>query len=346
VTGLDRTGVEVACAVRPRAHVLQVTNGKGESAQAAEIGAILEAAELWASESVDPAALVYASRRELLERGDDAWDAGDLGSAGRLVAPGLWSDETRLAWRAGTELTTGREVLVPAQAVHCPPPGGPPLGPAVVAWTTNGMGAHPRREAALRHALLEAIERDQLARALPEGWTERAIATRLLHATAPSPAFERARVIVERRFEVFLFDLTPSEESLSVPVAGALLFDADDGPVPLTAGYACATDPDAALLAALLEAAQSRLTDIHGAREDVVPAGREEVARLRKACRAARPARRVESMPRVHGARTASVLDGLQARRCRVAVFDLAPDAGLVHVIKVVVPGFEVSELL
>src|SRR5947208_11733958 len=30
VTGLDRSGIEVACAVRPLGHVLQVANGKGE----------------------------------------------------------------------------------------------------------------------------------------------------------------------------------------------------------------------------------------------------------------------------------------------------------------------------
>ena len=38
VTGLDRCGVEVACAVRPAGHVLQVSNGKGETfSQAAQV---------------------------------------------------------------------------------------------------------------------------------------------------------------------------------------------------------------------------------------------------------------------------------------------------------------------
>src|SRR5204863_412963 len=74
-------------------------------------------------------------------------------------------------------------VLVPAQAVYCPPPGGSPLGPAMIRWSSNGMGAHPVRRLALRHALLEALERDQLARTLPRGWTPRAIATRKVDAT-------------------------------------------------------------------------------------------------------------------------------------------------------------------
>jgi len=29
ITGLDRLGIEVACAVRPLGHILQVSNGKG-----------------------------------------------------------------------------------------------------------------------------------------------------------------------------------------------------------------------------------------------------------------------------------------------------------------------------
>ena len=50
LTGLDRTGVEVASAVRPAGHVLQVTNGKGASFAEAAGGALCEAAELWAAE--------------------------------------------------------------------------------------------------------------------------------------------------------------------------------------------------------------------------------------------------------------------------------------------------------
>ena len=45
VTNLDRTGMEVACAIRPSGHVLQVCNGKGETFEDASAGAILEAAD-------------------------------------------------------------------------------------------------------------------------------------------------------------------------------------------------------------------------------------------------------------------------------------------------------------
>ncbi|HYG70302.1 MAG TPA: fatty acid-binding protein, partial [Anaeromyxobacteraceae bacterium] len=50
VTGLDRAGVEVATAIRPAGHVLQVSNGKGDGFADAATGAVLEAVELDAAE--------------------------------------------------------------------------------------------------------------------------------------------------------------------------------------------------------------------------------------------------------------------------------------------------------
>jgi ribosomal protein S12 methylthiotransferase accessory factor len=285
VTGLDRTGVEVACAVRPGGHVLQVTNGKGRSYRDAARGALLEAAELACAERVAAQDLVFASAAELEARGAPFVAPRELGGGAPASA--------RLAWRSARELLAGEEVLVPAAAVHATADSGPLLGAAGVRWTTNGMGAHPSWAAALLHALLEAVERDQLARALPDGFTERDVRARRLSRgaiarAAPGAAALRARV--ERGgFDVQLLDAAPREGAVGLPVAAALLFDRERGPVPLTAGYACGLDEDAALTGALLEAAQSRLTDIHGAREDVRPMRERDVERLRRACeRAAR----------------------------------------------------------
>ena len=319
VTGLDRAGIEVACAIRPGGHVLQVTNGKGRTFADAARGALSEAAELWAAERFDPGECVFGSRREL----PDAWDAADLGSGGELIAPRLWSDATRIAWRSARELFSRARVLVPAQAVHCPPPGSAQLGPAVIRWSTNGMGAHRTRALALRHALDEAAERDQLARALPEGWTPQAMRERKLREVRE----------IGDGLEAHFFDLGGN---LGLPVAAALLIDREDGPVPIAAGYACGDD---ALERALLEAAQSRLTDVHGAREDVSPMDRGDAAALRDACL------------RMHGRRSrlsgrpGDVLRSLWRagfRRAAEVVLARAP----LHVVKVIVPGLAVSELL
>src|SRR5258708_33960393 len=81
VTGLDRSGVEVACAVRPGGHVLQVANGKGLRWEDARASALSEAAELWAAEKVEPSELVSGSAGGLRE----AWPPR------RRRAPPPWS---------------------------------------------------------------------------------------------------------------------------------------------------------------------------------------------------------------------------------------------------------------
>ncbi|WP_370459085.1 YcaO-like family protein [Aggregicoccus sp. 17bor-14] len=360
ITGLDRTGVEVACAVRPGGHVLQVCNGKGPRWEEAAAGALLETAELWAAERVRPEQLVWGSEAELEAAGLEAWPAPELGSAGGAPVARLWSRDVRLAWREASELHTGRPVLLPAQAVHCPPAGTPPLGPLSMAWTSNGSGAHPERARALLHALLEATERDQLSRTLPEGWTEEAIAERLLRPASLSTHAPRVAALVQRLeaagFRAHLFDLSPPARTpgaVRLPVAGALLVDEEEGPVPLTAGYACALGREGSLLRALLEAAQSRLTDIHGAREDIAAADREAARALAQACAQARARAEVRGMPELALKREdpAAAVKGVLAR-LRAAGFEEvaalsldAPVEGL-SVVRVVVPGMQVSELL
>jgi ribosomal protein S12 methylthiotransferase accessory factor len=347
LTALDRTGVEVASAIRPRGHVLQVTNGKGERREDAAIGALMEAAELLAAERARA----------------DAWDTAAALSA-RLGAEAVVSpraldpdggdegwDEVRIAWRAGTELGTGGRVLVPAHAVHVPPASGPSLGPALLRWTSNGMGAGPDRTAALLHALLEAIERDRVARALPDGFTGRALSQRLLDpakiARAAPETAALARKIEERGFGVFLLDLT--DPSGGIPTAAALLLDSPAGPVPLAAGYATRLSRDAALRAALLEAAQSRATEIHGAREDVLVGDRQAAAALRGLLERARTTRDPSGIPDLRPtsgpAALRAVVGRLRAAGLRPCAVDLEAPAGLA-VVKVLVPGLLLSELL
>jgi YcaO-like protein with predicted kinase domain len=367
VTGLDRAGVEVACAVRPAGHVLQICNGKGATAAQAAASALGEAAELWGSERLDPAVLVFARARELGARALPGLTRRGL--SGEVIAPRLW--EARIAWRPARDLHTSAEVLVPAQAVHCPP-AGTPLGPAPLRWSSSGMGAHPDPMLALLHALLEAAERDGLSRALPRGWTRSSVAARGIDLSTLPEAAPRAAALVARLshggLHASLFDLRPGPGWLGLPLAGALLVDPEEGPVPLTAGYACALSADEALTAALLEAAQSRLTDVHGAREDVAPPDRSAAAELSRACTRspgrldaaaleAEPfgARGRFSRGDARGKRRGNrAEDGVRLVLSRLrgagfssaAAVELAPKGFPLSIVKVLVPGLRVSELL
>jgi ribosomal protein S12 methylthiotransferase accessory factor len=343
VTGLDRTGVEVATAIRPAGHVLQVSNGKGDSFAAAAAGAVLEALELHAAErtrvdAFGTAEALAVAGHEVIR--PERLDGGVTGA-----------DRLAIAWRAGRDLATGEPVLVPAHAVHCPPADAGLPGPAVVRWTSNGMGAHPDPDAALLHALQEAAERDRLARALPEGFAPDAVAAllvapRTLPRAAPRTA---ARVVaLERKgFRVFLLDVG---SSFDLPVAAAVLVDPLDPAVPVAAGYACRLRRDDALEAALLEACQSRLTEIHGAREDVSVGGRDAALPLVELLASARARRSAAALPDVHArsprAGVRAALAALaRAGGHRVAAVPLDAPAG-VHVVKVVAEGLLVSELL
>jgi ribosomal protein S12 methylthiotransferase accessory factor len=350
ITGLDRAGVEVACAVRPGGHVLQVSNGKGLSFERAAAGAVLEACELWAAERPPPPVLATAD--EL------AADARAAFIAPGALAPDAEPDPVlagaRLGWHAAALLPSGAPILVPGHALFCPPPGATTLGPAVLRWTSNGMGAHPDRASALLHALLEAVERDRLARAFPDGLAPAALRRRLLAPASLARAAPRtaalAETLRERRFAVHLLDAAPDADAVGLPVAAAILVDLDEGPVPVAAGYACRLRRDDALCAALLEAAQSRLTEIHGAREDVAVTGRDAALPLAAACARARPTRAARVLPdlRVRSAREGVAL---VVSRLRRAGFPLAAAADLpsppgVHVLKAIVPGLLLSELL
>lgn len=347
ITGLDRAGIEVACAVRPGGHVLQVSNGKGLTFDRAAAGAVLEGCELWGAERPPPP--LVATEEELGRAAAPflapAWLAPQLDPA--LAG-------ARIGWYEAEELFAQAPILVPGHAIFSPPAGAPSLGPALLRWTSNGMGAHRDRDAALLHALLELIERDRLARAFPSGLDPATLRRRLLVPSSLARAAPRTAALAdalrERRFEVHLLEASPDEDAVGLPVAAALLVDRDEGPVPVAAGYACRLRRDDALLAALLEAAQSRLTEIHGAREDVAVGGRDQALPIADACRRIRPKRTASALPdlRVRSPRAGVRLVLGRLRRAgfdRATAADLPSPAG-VHVVKVLVPGTILSELL
>ncbi len=312
LTGLDRTRIEVASAMRPKGHVLQVSNGKGRDWQSAARGALHEAAELWAAEQ-PPLEAVDALEGELDAAMPTYWFGGSAVAS------------LRARWVHAKRLDVPGRVWVPAGAVSCLAVG---AGPVVVPWTSNAMGAHRKLSAALLHAAYEAWEREALAQVLPEGWRPRDFSGRRLDWK--TDAFEG--------FELAVFDLTPKFGV--APVAGALLRELDGGPIGLTAGYAARPTLRQAVEAAVLEAAQSRQTEIQAAREDVVIERTLNVDALWAQVRKARRSRRVAVV-----GPTSAV--GLAQRFGRpVAFVELAPGRLPVRVVKVLVPGFRVSELL
>jgi ribosomal protein S12 methylthiotransferase accessory factor len=324
VTGLDRCGVEVACAIRPAGDILQVSNGKGATFADARASALSEALELWACENVDPRDVHW-----LREAPSAEFWPGDF-----IVAnPGQHRDRAiPQPWARAERLDAPGHVFVPASHVWCPSAGGLPVGLRDVSWTANGLGAHPDRQRARWHGLLELLEREALCRLFPEGWTPE-------HLHSRSVRFDHAGLpaLLARGMTVHCVDATPAR--WPIPVVAVLIADPDTRAPPLAAGYACRRSPIEAAEAAFFEACQSRLTEIHGAREDV------EQASVQVPPWVLAPSRQRRSLARLPEWK-GSLADLLGALGVAAAAVDVTPRGAPLCVERVFVPGFRISDLL
>jgi ribosomal protein S12 methylthiotransferase accessory factor len=132
-------------------------------------------------------------------------------------------------------------------------------------------------------------------------------------------------------------DATPA--GWPIPVVAVLIVDTETGAPHLSAGYACRRTGSAAAEAAFFEACQSRLTEIHGAREDVTQAVVHVppwVLQIR------RPRRKVVGLPSWSGSLPALC----RALGIQAAAVDLTPEKVPISVQRVFVPGFRISDLL
>lgn len=251
ITGLDRVGIPVFSCIRPVAAdgAISVYNGKGATPLAARVSAVMEGVERYSAE-VHNRALVTARFSDL--GGGAAVDPTDL------VLPAGADADVPLPWVEGRDLATGEAVLVPAHAVFHPlPPGSPRL----FRTSTNGVASGNTLEEAVFHALGEVIERD--AWSLVE-------ATRDAGPSIVDPIHPTVLDLLAR-FEaadvpVLLRDIT---SDAGIPTVAAVAEDPVlRDPALLVIGMGTHTDPALAMLRALTEVAQSRATQIHGARED------------------------------------------------------------------------------
>lgn len=256
VTGLDRIGIPVAVACRPNSRSLSVFQGKGLSPEAAKVSAIMEALEVHHAENVT-GPLHFATTAEMRRRHRIAEPA----RLPRLAATG-WDDHEPILWFEGRELTSGEPAWVPFELVNArfvlPHP---PAGYRFAA-STNGLASGNDPLEAILHGLYEAIERDAIAL-----WLQQPRPARRLTALIPPAEGTVAAAMLARcaaaGIGVSLWDAT---SDIAVASVVCLLRAADESVCDMGSG--CHADPGVALLRAVTEAAQSRLTRVSGARED------------------------------------------------------------------------------
>ena len=264
VTGLDRVGIPVVMVVRPNARSLSVSQGKGADTAAAEVSGIMESVELHHAERptlpLRMAAHVDVKGRERIVDPE----------ALPISRASSWSPDRRLPWAQARDLHTDEPWWVPYELVHAD--ASYPLVPGSGCFmrSTNGLASGNCRAEAVLHGICEVIERDSLAlwdHATPE---EQA-ATRIDPAALDDETVHRLLTMYEGAgIDVLAWDAT---SDVQMPVARVVIVDRESDSVlkPMPAAFGAGCDPDraTAMIRALAEAAQSRLTAIAGSRDDL-----------------------------------------------------------------------------
>lgn len=253
ITNLDRIGIPVFSSIRPMADrgAISVYNGKGATPTEARVSAMMEGLERYSAEIRD-----RQLRIDRFSRLDGALDPRDL------ILPADAEPDAMIPWTAGWDIMNDEEILVPANAVFHPLPS---EYKRLFRTNTSGLASGNVIEEAIFHGLAEVIERD--AWALVE-------ATRKTGPLICDVEDEQAKGLLDKfaaaEVDVYLRDIT---SDIGVATCAAA---ADDvrlrDPTLLTTGMGTHTSSVVAVLRALTEVAQSRLTQIHGAREDTTTA--------------------------------------------------------------------------
>jgi len=257
VTGLDVLGIPVVMSVRPLAATLSVSQGKGVSKLLASVSAAMEAIELWHAENAVPEPVVRDAPASAL---DLPYDVGELEwPEGNLITA-----ETRQDWIKAHPLPQGAPVLIPRAAVFL----GHTADWQIPGLTTssNGLASGNTVAEATVHALYEVMERDSVA-------GREGVPVRERHYIDPTTVDDdHCADLIARITEAGgLLELEDVRGRSGVPCMGARLWH-EDLASSVMCGAGAHGDPEVALSRAITEAAQSRLTQIVGTRDDIASA--------------------------------------------------------------------------
>ena len=264
-TGLDVIGVPVSFVTRPLSLSTAVNQGKGLTGSDADIGAVMEGVEYACAERFQAPDSLSKSYN------DTEKDPAFLSplSTTRILNSALCRDQ-QVRWARATDLLGGPDIFVPEELVRLDLTQTNRTHTKGLYLSSDGLGAGASVEEAVFQALCELIERDAMAAYLlrPRGTS--------VEGLVPTAHFEPlevtrlAQTIEEAGFILRLFDITTD---LSVPVYCAFVLEPQQAGhnqmVIVSRGTGCDPSPARAAMAAILEAIQTRLTAISGARDDL-----------------------------------------------------------------------------
>jgi YcaO-like protein with predicted kinase domain len=344
VTGLDYLGIPVFMAVRPNSRSLSVSQGKGLDCWAAKTSAFMEAAELAHAEEI-------CSRVRVASFATLGSQAANPALLPQVKGKRLRRDH-EIPWIGGRDLASGRSIFVPLELVHMnyTLPQRPGMG--FFSASSNGIASGNHKLEAMCAGLCELIERDATALWRLRDREERARRRLVLSGVDDDDCRSLLEQLAERRIEVAVWDVTSN-----VGIACFLCRigeSPDNGHERLGAfwGAGCHVDRAVALLRAITESAQSRLTYIAGSRDDLRRSHYGESREMMLYDLASdlwegeRAARRFDEVPSVYNPDLVDDLAHLQSQLHaagleQIIIVDLTIPRFGIPVIRAIVPGLE-----
>jgi ribosomal protein S12 methylthiotransferase accessory factor len=260
ITRLDRPGIPVYTSIRPNAvpGSLCVNAGKGLRPIEAQIGAYMEAIEFALAEpGASPVARIPGSARDVLdgrERSQAILDfCPKLGAEVSLDAP--------MELVVAHDIVTGEATKVPAELVFLPFRPHPDFK-GYFGTSSNGLASGNTVREATIHAIAELLERD-----IRSFEAVRDTSSLLDLSTVEGPARGLVTLVEEAGLELYV---RSADNVFGVPYFTAVINDPDSlQPHLLNGGFGCHPHRSVAFIRAVAEAAQSRLSFIHGGRDDL-----------------------------------------------------------------------------
>ena len=278
ITDLDRIGIPIYTAIRPTAEYggVSIYGGKGITKDHAKASAMMEGFERYSAERHGDDESVIANLNDI----ENNINPKSLNLPKELEKVDI--DDWDLEWSIGHDIISGNDYYIPTNAVYHPYKA-KGNAKSLFKSNTNGLASGNILEEAILHGMFEVIERD--------AWS----IFELTHKNYSQIDLDSIESDVIKdiidKFEsegikIKLMDFTAD---IKIPTIAA---SADDTVTKdaglLTLGMGTHLDPEVAILRALTEVAQSRATQINGAREDTVradfarEAGYERMKRINK----------------------------------------------------------------
>src|SRR5205085_3794701 len=232
----------------------------------ARISAVMEAVENAMAEDWEHLVTEIASSRELEDRRSQPVPLGEI----MRCSTGRFDREQERAWVPGVSLCSGKTYFAPFELIGLDLRHDAPWDRVAFRMSSIGLAAGKTLVEATLHALLEVLENHATA---PLGFF--GLEAGLARPVAHRPGYHKELDCAVGRVRDAGVDPTFVEitSGTRLPVIGCFitreLQDSDRSGLGIHGGFACRTEPADAALAALLEAVQSRATDIAGARDDI-----------------------------------------------------------------------------